>query len=88
MKYGAYIQRQGLPCLPNQIFNSNNNFIVYENGSIFANNGVFNGQINATSGSFTGEIVATSGRFTGEINALSGNIGGFTIEDEYLSVFY
>lgn len=22
MKYGAYIQRQGLPCLPNQIFNS------------------------------------------------------------------
>lgn len=69
---------------PNQIFNSNNNFIVYENGSIFANNGVFNGQINATSGSFTGEINATSGRFTGEINALSGNIGGFTIEDEYL----
>nr|DAF00311.1 MAG TPA: minor structural protein [Herelleviridae sp.] len=69
---------------PNQIFNSNNNFIVYENGSIFANNGVFNGQINATSGSFTGEINATSGTFTGEINALSGNIGGFTIEDEYL----
>ena len=69
---------------PNQIFNSNNNFIVYENGSIFANNGVFNGQINATSGSFTGEINATSGRFTGEINALSGDIGGFTIEDEYL----
>ena len=69
---------------PNQIFNSNNNFIVYENGSIFANNGVFNGQINATSGSFTGEINATSGRFTGEINALSGNIGGFTIKDEYL----
>lgn len=68
----------------NQIFNSNNNFIVYENGSIFANNGVFNGQINATSGSFTGEINATSGRFIGEINALSGNIGGFTIEDEYL----
>lgn len=69
---------------PNQIFNSNNNFIVYENGSIFANNGVFNGQINATSGSFTGEITATSGTFTGKINALSGDIGGFTIEDEYL----
>lgn len=68
----------------NQVFNSNNNFIIYKNGSIFANNGVFNGEINATSGSFTGEINATSGRFTGEINALSGEIGGFTIKDEYL----
>ena len=35
-----------------QVFNANNNFIVYENGDVTANNGIFNGEINAISGSF------------------------------------
>ena len=35
-----------------QVFNSNNNFIVYEDGSIVANDGTFSGVINATGGYF------------------------------------
>lgn len=35
------------------------NFIVYEDGSIFANNGIFKGNIIATGGEFTGTLKAT-----------------------------
>lgn len=35
-----------------QVFNANDRFIVYENGDVTANNGIFNGEINAISGSF------------------------------------
>lgn len=57
-----------------QVFNSNNNFIVYANGSILAKQGNFTGTINATNGSFSGEI-----------NATSGSIGGFKIANGGLS---
>lgn len=33
-----------------QVFNANNNFIVYENGDVTANNGTFRGEIKATAG--------------------------------------
>ena len=33
-----------------QVFNANNNFIVYENGNVTANNGTFRGEIKATAG--------------------------------------
>ena len=68
----------------NKIFNSNNNFIVYEDGRIFANRGEFTGTIHATDGEFTGTIHTTDGEFTGTITALSGAIGGFTIENDHL----
>lgn len=35
-----------------EVLNANDYFIVYENGDVIANNGVFNGEINAKSGSF------------------------------------
>lgn len=35
-----------------QVFNANDRFIVYENGDVTANNGIFNGEVNAISGSF------------------------------------
>ena len=57
-----------------QVFNSNNNFIVYIDGSILARQGNFTGTINATNGSFSGEI-----------NATSGSIGGFKIANGGLS---
>ena len=40
-----------------QVFNANNNFIVYENGDVTANSGIFNGEINAKSGSFGNDAV-------------------------------
>ena len=40
-----------------QVFNANDNFIVYENGDVTANNGIFNGEINAKSGSFGNDAV-------------------------------
>ena len=40
----------------------NNNFIVWEDGSIRANNGTFKGHVEAESGSFTGTIIATGGQ--------------------------
>lgn len=57
-----------------QVFNSNNSFIVYADGSILARRGNFTGTINATNGSFSGEI-----------NATSGSIGGFKIANGGLS---
>ncbi len=67
-----------------QVFNANNNFIMYDNGSIIANNGTFNngifsGTLQAATGSFSGDISAATGRFSGAIEATIGNIGGFTI---------
>lgn len=41
-----------------QIINSNNNFIVYADGSVYANNGTFIGEIRASSGSFDGYVTA------------------------------
>lgn len=47
-----------------EIMNVNNgNFIVYEDGSIVAEDGSFRGAIYATSGTFEGTIAATSGMF-------------------------
>lgn len=57
----------------------NNNFIVWEDGSIRANNGTFKGHIEAESGSFKGHVEAESGSFTGEIYATGGKIGNMTI---------
>lgn len=43
------------------------------------------GEINAQSGVFRGEVYASGGIFTGAINAQSGLIGGFNINEQYLS---
>ena len=40
-----------------EVLNANDYFIVYENGDVIANNGVFNGEINAKSGSFGNNAV-------------------------------
>ena len=58
-----------------EVFNAEDKFIVYEDGSM-----------RATDGFFQGEINATSGHFTGEINATSGQIGGLSIESITSSV--
>lgn len=60
-------------------FDVNNNFIVWEDGSIKANNGIFKGHVEAESGTFNGTVYATDGRFTGEIYATGGKIGNMTI---------
>ena len=57
----------------------NSNFIVWEDGSILANNGNFKGHVEAESGTFNGTVYATSGSFTGEIYATGGKIGNMTI---------
>lgn len=46
-----------------------NNFIVYSDGTVYANNGVFNGRIEAESGYFKGELRAATGTFTGTLKA-------------------
>ena len=56
-----------------QTINANNNFIVYENGTIVVENGIFSGEVNATSGTFAGDI-----------SAASGTLGGFKIEQNKL----
>lgn len=45
----------------------NHKFIVWEDGSLYANDGYFQGEINATGGKFKGEIYATNGEFSGTI---------------------
>lgn len=54
------------------------NFIVYEDGTIYANNGIFRGDIYAKNGFFQGTINAIDGNFSGVINAskLRGNLEG------------
>lgn len=56
----------------NQVFNANNNFIVYEDGSI-----------KATTGSFSGDITGSTGTFSGKIFASSGRIGGLEINGDF-----
>lgn len=56
-----------------QVFNANDNFIVYEDGSILANNGRFMGDITGATGTFTGPVIANSGF-----------IGGFAIGESTL----
>lgn len=63
-----------------QVINANDNFIVYEDGSIIANNGTFKGRIEASEGIFTGELRGATGTFTGTITATGGTIGGVSIE--------
>ena len=72
LKQYLYFYRASL----HQIFNSNNNFIVYEDGSIIANNGTFSGTIYASSGTFSGQLIAATGSFDGQITAKEGYIGG------------
>lgn len=45
------------------------NFIVYDDGSIYANNGIFRGDVYANNGYFSGTINATDGVFKGTITA-------------------
>lgn len=49
----------------NQTINKPSNFVVWEDGTVYANNGYFEGTVNATSGTFTGEIRAEMGYFNG-----------------------
>lgn len=68
-----------------EVVNSNNNFIIYENGSIIANSGTFSGELNAATGTFNGDISAASGTFSGTIEASEGIVGGFIIGENTLS---
>lgn len=56
----------------------NSNFVVWEDGTIYARDGYFEGTINATDGYFSGAIVATEGYIgnltIGEVEALPGRI--------------
>lgn len=72
LKQWLYFYRASL----HQVFNSNDNFIVYEDGSIVANNGTFSGTIYASSGTFSGQLIAATGSFDGQITAKEGYIGG------------
>nr|DAS23831.1 MAG TPA: Neck appendage protein [Caudoviricetes sp.] len=46
------------------------------------------GTVYATKANISGEVNATRGSFTGTINAASGNIGGFTINSDYIGKKY
>lgn len=72
--YSLNIQEHG-----GRVIDANGHFIVYEDGSIVATDGIFSGQLNAASGSFRGELLAASGSFSGNINAQGGNIGNVEI---------
>ena len=78
-----------------RVFNANNNFIVYEDGSVRAVRGHFEGELVANSGKFGGftiennKLVSDSGTLTlngkdGTIEAKAGYIGGFKIEENQL----
>lgn len=60
---------QAKPDGAHETFNVNNNFVIYEDGTV-----------KATQGEFTGKVIATSGEFTGAIYATSGKIGNMTIQ--------
>ena len=60
---------------------NNRNFMVLEDGSVYARNALITGTVYATNGRFEGEVRATSGVFNGAIYAESGNFKG-TIEAE------
>ena len=67
-----------------QIMNANDNFIIYEDGSIFANNGQFNGIISAIEGSI-GDISITENGLIGK-NFFLTNDSGLTIYDNGLTI--
>lgn len=48
---------------------STDSFVVYEDGSVKANNGIFRGTIYATDGEFSGELRAATGEFIGTLKA-------------------
>ena len=73
-------EKDGFNTLP-QVINANDNFIVYQDGSVKANNGYFQGEVYATDSYFQGEIHATAGTFTGEITATGGQIGGLGVQE-------
>ena len=59
----------------------NANFVVLEDGSLYASAADITGTIHATDGEFTGTVYATNGEFTGTINASDGYIGNLQIFD-------
>lgn len=67
-----------------QIMNANDNFIIYEDGSIFANNGQFNGIISAIEGSIGGISITQNG-LIGK-NFFLTNDSGLTIYDNGLTI--
>lgn len=70
-----------------QVFNANDNFIVYEDGSIQATNGNFSGNITGATGTFSGTIHASSGRIGGlEINGTADGPSFATITDKLLTI--
>ena len=69
-----------------RVIDANNTFVVYEDGSIKATNGIFSGQLSAATGSFSGTLTAATGSFSGEIVATSGTIGEVEISANGLKV--
>lgn len=78
-----------------RVFDANDRFVVYEDGSVRAVSGHFEGELVATSGIFGGftiendMLVSDSGTLTlngkdGTIEAKAGYIGGFEIEENRL----
>lgn len=79
-----------------RVFDANNKFVIYEDGSVYAKEGHFEGELVATSGVFGGftisdnRLVSDSGTLTldginGTIDAQAGNVGGFTISNKVLT---
>lgn len=80
----------------NQVFNANNHFIVYEDGSIVANRGTFAGHLQAASGSFQGHVDARTGSIGGWIIGETDENGGVApnlhsvqkVGDKYAATLY
>ena len=60
-------------------------FIVLDNGALYATNATIRGHIEATSGNFKGHIEATSSSFEGYIDANEGFIAGWQIAGEQIT---
>ena len=61
------------------IIDTDEEFVVFDDGYLYAQNAEITGNITATEGSFTGSIYATSGEFNGEIYATGGTLGALNI---------
>ena len=75
-----------------QVINTNDKFIVYEDGSMKATDGEFTGIVHATGGSFSGTIeaekaVIKGATITGAIIAGGGQIGGLEV-DQFVNQAY
>ena len=69
------------------IIDTEEEFVVFDDGYLYAQNAEITGNITATEGSFTGSIYATSGEFNGEIYATGGTLGALNIVKNGLLIY-